>query len=242
MDRLAETLADALVEAVGMRREPPLDVFSLARGAGVDQIDYEGFAGDGKIEIAPSFVRVVLKSRASKAQQRFALAHELGHLVLDDVEVVTQVQRLDPHVDEEWLCNRFAAELLMPRRWIASAYRPRSRDFDTLVDVARTAQVSMSAAFVQLTRSGGWGSSLLYFDRTRDWKLSVLAGTRTRTSGSIVARDETRRRFESAYRRDVIGERATLELMVNGRKVSVESELKAADSGVLVIAPLHTLN
>lgn len=49
---------------------------------------------------------IVLSSNWPGDRQRFTLAHELGHLLLEG--------RLGDHLDEEKACNRFACALLLP--------------------------------------------------------------------------------------------------------------------------------
>src|SRR5690606_2787439 len=49
---------------------------------------------------------IVVSSRWPGCRQRFTLAHELGHLLLDG--------RLPPTLDEERACNRFASAFLLP--------------------------------------------------------------------------------------------------------------------------------
>lgn len=62
---------------------------------------------DGLSEIVNDRPVIVLASNNDDgARQRFTIAHELGHLVLDIPE----------NMDSEKLCNRFASALLMPKK------------------------------------------------------------------------------------------------------------------------------
>lgn len=62
---------------------------------------------DGLSEIVNNVpVIVLLDSIKDGARQRFTIAHELGHLVLDIN---------NKELDEEKLCNRFSSSLLMPK-------------------------------------------------------------------------------------------------------------------------------
>jgi Zn-dependent peptidase ImmA (M78 family) len=59
-------------------------------------------------------------------RQRFTLAHEIGHSCVNKILNMTQPFSLevsigDIHTPTERLCNRFAAELLMPARAVRSA-------------------------------------------------------------------------------------------------------------------------
>lgn len=50
---------------------------------------------------------IVISSQWPGCRQRFTLAHELGHLLLDNL--------LPEHINEEQACNRFASAFLLPR-------------------------------------------------------------------------------------------------------------------------------
>lgn len=62
--------------------------------------DFDGFS-----EIVNNLPIIILLEGEDGARQRFTLAHELGHLVLN----------VDETKDEEKFCHRFASSLLMPK-------------------------------------------------------------------------------------------------------------------------------
>ncbi|MBQ8219239.1 MAG: ImmA/IrrE family metallo-endopeptidase [Bacilli bacterium] len=69
---------------------------------------------DGLSEIVNSIpVIVLLDGIKDGARQRFTIAHELGHLVLNIN---------NDELDEEKLCNRFASALLMPKEAIINEF------------------------------------------------------------------------------------------------------------------------
>lgn len=73
---------------------------------------------------------IILNREDALAQARFTLAHELGHIVLGDLDGVTP----PVHTHErEALCDDFAAELLLP----AAALRAASRWADPAALAAR---------------------------------------------------------------------------------------------------------
>jgi hypothetical protein len=87
----------------------------------------------------------------SRVRQNFILAHELAHFVLRNElalhgqsELVATESR-----DEEWLCNKFAAEFLMPR---ASFARDLARDPgspENIIGLSKKYGVSLQAALVR---------------------------------------------------------------------------------------------
>lgn len=69
---------------------------------------------DGLSEIVNNVpVIVLLDGIKDGARQRFTIAHELGHLVLNIS---------DEEMDEEKLCNRFASALLMPKEAVINEF------------------------------------------------------------------------------------------------------------------------
>ncbi len=64
---------------------------------------------DGLSETVNKVPIIVLKKNQSDgARQRFTLAHELAHLILN----------INPELDEEKVCNKFASSLLLPKEAI----------------------------------------------------------------------------------------------------------------------------
>ena len=65
---------------------------------------------------------IILNREDAPAQARFTLAHELGHIVLGDLSPASLTPRGRAH---EALCDRFAAELLLPAPLLRAACRQR---------------------------------------------------------------------------------------------------------------------
>ena len=82
-------------------------------------------------------------------RQRFTQAHELGHVMLKHVDEHT-VQMRDDRFDNsnpiETEANAFAAELLMPRRWLPQLLS----EADTIESLAATLGVSITALHYRL--------------------------------------------------------------------------------------------
>lgn len=90
---------------------PMSDLTSVLENIGINIVyienkgDFDGFDGLSEIVNGIPFI-VVLKDGSDSYRQRFTLAHELGHLVMDIDDA------------EEKMCNRFAGALLMPKQAI----------------------------------------------------------------------------------------------------------------------------
>ena len=112
------TLHDAEQAAINFRLENQInEVFPLSNlcdiienlGISViiinnNQNTFEGF--DGLSEVVNGFPFICISSDINYYRQRFTLAHELGHLLLD----------IDSSIDEEKACNEFASALLLPKK------------------------------------------------------------------------------------------------------------------------------
>lgn len=89
---------------------PLADLCNIIENLGVyivivknDNGRFTGF--DGVSEIVEGFPFICIASDINYYRQRFTLAHELGHLVLD----------IKNELDEEQVCNDFASALLLPQ-------------------------------------------------------------------------------------------------------------------------------
>lgn len=104
-----ERVADAVRRAWGLGEDPIPDLVDVleTRGVRVFAVSVDALGKfDGMAACANGMPVVVLAAHAAGDRQRFTLAHELGHLLLDG--------RLAPALDEEAACNRFAGAFLMP--------------------------------------------------------------------------------------------------------------------------------
>lgn len=112
------TLLDAEVSANQFRKDhqinellPLVNLCDIVENLGISVIIvnnerdlFKGF--DGVSEIVNNFPFICISSDVNYYRQRFTLAHELGHLILD----------IKNDLDEEKICNIFAASLLLPRK------------------------------------------------------------------------------------------------------------------------------
>ncbi len=99
---------------------------------------------DGLSEIVNNVpVIVLLDNIKDGARQRFTIAHELGHLILN-------INNKD--LDEEKLCNRFASALLMPNEAVINefGYSRGNINFFELIAFKNEFKVSYSAIVYRL--------------------------------------------------------------------------------------------
>lgn len=104
-----EDVADRVRDAWNLGRNPIPDLIDELEGRGIlviltDVDDLAKFDGLQATVAGKPFI--VVSSHWPGDRQRFTLAHELGHLILNE--------RLDASVDEEKACDRFASSFLLP--------------------------------------------------------------------------------------------------------------------------------
>jgi Zn-dependent peptidase ImmA (M78 family) len=148
--------------------EPPVPVRRIARGCGArifqeaQESDLSGFLYRRGKEIV-----IGVNTDHAPVRQRFTIAHELGHLLLHDLN--------DLHVDRGFMvrlrsdlsslgidenemeANRFAAELLMPTRFLKNDLEGTElelTDDDKLRSLARRYGVSAQALAIRLSGLG----------------------------------------------------------------------------------------
>jgi Zn-dependent peptidase ImmA (M78 family) len=146
---------------------PPVPVADLIAGQGlrIEQVQREdAYSG----ELIPEQRKIKINARKPHVHQRFTMAHELGHWVLYHKERLLETEQEDPgngdleesddpppsdsarkQRDQE--ANEFAAELLMPTKWIKANWRKLSPDAKSL---AQLYDVSEQAMWIQLMKLG----------------------------------------------------------------------------------------
>ncbi len=104
-----EIVADGMRLAWGLGFDPIPDLVDVLETHGIRVFMVELSASekfDGLAAVANGMPIVVVGTHWPGDRQRFTLAHELGHLVLEG--------RLSKELDEEAACNRFAGAFLLP--------------------------------------------------------------------------------------------------------------------------------
>jgi Zn-dependent peptidase ImmA (M78 family) len=162
--------AAQLIEQAGVTR-PPVPVDKIAHFLGA-QVAYEAFDGDvsGMLYREADRTLIGVNSTHPGNRQRFTLAHEIAHLRLHKGRRAVFIDRLvrvnwrdgtsDP---EEVQANAFAAELLMPRKFMVREIErliKRSRQIapeQLIAELAETFRVSQEAMRYRLINLGVLG-------------------------------------------------------------------------------------
>ncbi len=109
-----EHIAEQIRTAWSLGQEPIADLVDVLENHGI-RIFMVNHVGDAKFDGQSATINkepiIIINSNNPGDRQRFTLAHELGHLILND--------KMGGELDEEKACNRFAGAFLLP----ASAVR-----------------------------------------------------------------------------------------------------------------------
>ncbi|WP_127346655.1 ImmA/IrrE family metallo-endopeptidase [Pseudidiomarina mangrovi] len=117
---------------------------------GASTADLNGASGMAEwVEQGAAQYKCSFNNQESLARQRFTQAHELGHVMLKHVDQKTprmRDDRFDNDTPIETDANAFAAELLMPRRWMPELFARA----ESLTALAETLGVSITALHYRL--------------------------------------------------------------------------------------------
>jgi Zn-dependent peptidase ImmA (M78 family) len=164
---LAEKRAEELLSETGVR-QLPIPVEKIAKQLGAE-VQYEAFDGEvsGMLYRKGARALIGVNSTHVATRQRFTLAHEIAHLRLHNGVFIDRLVRVnwrdgtsDP---EEVQANAFAAELLMPRRFMTQeierliARRRQIAPEQLTADLAEIFRVSKEAMRYRLVNLGVLG-------------------------------------------------------------------------------------
>jgi hypothetical protein len=147
-DQAAQLTLATWLRETSHQPEPPVDVMAIAAWLGVD-VRFVGLGEAATMKqsatLDPRRDPPVVRLRKKHPNHwRFSLAHELGHLMLHDLDVEHD-RDMTVRNRTEREANQFAAALLMPQRWV---------DHDVYFD---TTDVGFLARRYQVSRDAmGW--------------------------------------------------------------------------------------
>ena len=159
----AEHAANGLRAHWGLGTDPIPNLAELLEERGIkvlsmDVENIDGLTARVRRENGATLAVIVVNSKDWGERQRFTMAHELGHMVLD----------VDQKVNEEKAAHRFAGAFLMPAEslWMEIGKRRKSMGWGELFDLKRIFGVSVQALTYRCKDLGIFGTTLfrLLFD------------------------------------------------------------------------------
>ena len=144
----ASTLREAVLHVVAELmhgvRCPPTDLTEFGQKLGVLEIIYESFPGSGELHTINNGYRIICSSDQSRPRQRFTVAHELAHVILE------RTGRNAPRKGNsvESVCDMLAAECLMPTL-VFEPLLPSRLTLDDIAKLADTFDTSITATAIR---------------------------------------------------------------------------------------------
>ena len=181
LDRIViELLLDARAPAC-----IPVELPTIARYLGCSEIRTRPLGlHHARTEVSREGIVITLNVDQSFTRQRFALAHEIGHLLLAHprYEFLAAVRRDAGLTDSERFCNDFAGRLLLPAAWLVWLRR-HPVAIQGLCEHAAAAQVSLAAALLRLRETRRWTFSMLQWRRSYgSWEFAARIAVPRRTA------------------------------------------------------------
>jgi Zn-dependent peptidase ImmA (M78 family) len=145
----------------------PIDLITLSEGLGILILEENLEDCDGCIIMHGGAAGIIVNKLIQNAgRKRFTLAHELGHFELhrhlsawcDSTENIESgwVEGLD------FEANFFAAELLMPNRYMRQLFSPAPPNFAGVDKIVEQCKVSITAAAARLVRTSDYACAVVY--------------------------------------------------------------------------------
>jgi len=196
----AESQADLLLSELQISDPSDIDVDAIAMARGALVIDGGLTGAEARLTRSPkiSFIRVNLGIR-ELGRRRFAVAHELGHLLLQGSSqfVLCSDKDLVPfytNSPDELEASAFASALLMPTRMFEPLCRTASPSVSYVAELAQRFQVTLTAAatrYIQFCPHrcclvASTGGKIRYHRKTQDFGY-FIAPRENLTSGTYAA-------------------------------------------------------
>ena len=143
--RVAETQAYRLRMLLG-DNAPDFDTNELSNLPRVDVTLQPELAASGSTQWQNGAWRIRINSGDALVRQRFTLAHEFKHVLdapLLDSTYALVAERIDGQQQIEWICDYFAACLLMPKSWVKRFWGEGVNQLDALADVFDVSTIAM---------------------------------------------------------------------------------------------------
>jgi Zn-dependent peptidase ImmA (M78 family) len=163
--------ASKLLRELGITEPADIRIEAIAEYCGAT-IVYEPLRGSAARILGfgdRAFITVDSESR--RERQRFSAGHELGHWMMDRGKVASFIC-VDRVFAAEWSAdnpetraNRYATDLLLPKFMFEPRAKNKDIVFDTVRELARDFQVSLTATAIRLVELGSFPAMIVCNER-----------------------------------------------------------------------------
>jgi IrrE N-terminal-like domain len=123
---------------------PPTDLEAIRPRLNITQFCAEDIAGSGELQRDGDGLKVVYSSTLSSTRKRFTIAHEMAHALFES----TGPNCPRTGVELERLCDKIAAEILMPKR-IFLGLLGREFSVKRILELSQLFRTSVSATAIR---------------------------------------------------------------------------------------------
>ena len=143
IDRAIEKIVEGLMDGSSC---PPTDLQELAKRMNIADIRSDNtMIVPGELRKLRQELVVFLTPNLPTPRRRFTIAHELGHAFFENTG-----NRPRPSEELEMLCDKFAAEFLMPRR-VFKLYAGQCPNLNKVRELCQMFQTSLSATLIRVS-------------------------------------------------------------------------------------------
>lgn len=167
--------ADFVLDELGIVEPNDIQIEAIAEYCDAT-IVYECLTGcEARILGSGDRAIITINKRSSRARQRFSAAHELGHWMYDRGRIAfacTEAKLVRGWDDgnPERRANRYAADLLLPRNMFVPRARNCPINHESVAELARAFETSLTATAIRLVELGSYPSMLVCSDTDgRKW-------------------------------------------------------------------------
>ena len=174
----------AVVSLVGRYQKSGESLEDIAHGLGVPRVRLQAMHIDGGVFSTDEGRVIRLNSLSDESRRRFTLAHEIGHLIIEQLGKWRNVSCGSERASElEKACDKIAAELLMPTADVVRLVKTiRGETPASLRRLARRYKVSLHAMAIRLHDLRLWNRSVGLWEKKGESRQLWFVGTRPWTS------------------------------------------------------------
>lgn len=161
-----------ILDDLGITTPDEIDVEAIAQLYGATVIPQRLHGSAARILGASNRAFITVDSESPRGRQRFSIAHELGHWMIDRGKlssfVCTERNFIsDWSIDNpERRANRFAADLLMPHYLFSPLAKNKDITFESVRELCGAFQTSLTATAIRLVESGSFPSMVVCSTRS----------------------------------------------------------------------------
>ena len=152
-----------VLDELGVTEPSDINIEAIAQYCGATVV-YERLDGcEARILGAGDRAIITVDANAQRARQRFSAAHELGHWMRDRGKLAfacTEKVLVREWGDDnpERRANRYAADLLLPRKIFEARTRTMPATFESARALAKSFETSMTSTAIRLVELGSYPS------------------------------------------------------------------------------------